>query len=348
MGETHLVTGASGFIALQLTKQLLEAGHSVHATVRSLHNEQKVAPLKTLQAAHPDKLALFEADLLRPGSFGPAMAGCSVVHHVASPFWAPEKIRDGQKEMVEPALEGTRNVLASVNETESVKRVVMTSTIGAIAGDYSDLMGMKDHILSEAYWNESSTVKHNPYHYSKVVAEREAWKMCEAQERWSLVTICAGLVLGPCLAPASNSGSLFILDELLSGWMFYGVPDLSFIPVDVREVATAHIRAAERPGAHGRYVVSRGQMISFLDISRIFRNVHRSPLWLPSWQLPTFIVRIVGPLFGLSQKWMSSNLGFRFVIDNRRSVEELGISYRPVEETLEDHYRSWLAFKKEK
>lgn len=126
--ETHLVTGGSGFIAQHLVNELLSQGIRVNATVRSLRNAKKVASLKGLQEKHSGRLQLFEADLLKPGSFKEAMQGCSVVHHVASPFMMAEMIKDGQKECVEPALEGTRNVLASVKETTSVKRVVLTST----------------------------------------------------------------------------------------------------------------------------------------------------------------------------------------------------------------------------
>ena len=113
---------------MQLVTQLLDAGYAVHATVRSLQDAVKAGPLKSLQRSHPDRLRLFEADLLKPGSFSAAMEGCSVVFHVASPFMMAEKIKDGQKECVEPALQGTKNVLASVNAIESVTRVVLTST----------------------------------------------------------------------------------------------------------------------------------------------------------------------------------------------------------------------------
>jgi dihydroflavonol-4-reductase len=126
--QTHLVTGGSGFIAVHLVDQLLRGGHAVHATVRSLINGPKTQPLRQLQERYPGKLELFEADLLMPGSFEAAMQGCSVVHHVASPFLMAEKIKDGQKEMVEPALRGTQNVLKCVNNTDSVKRVILTST----------------------------------------------------------------------------------------------------------------------------------------------------------------------------------------------------------------------------
>src|SRR4051812_35270398 len=179
------VTGGSGFVASHLVRQLLADGQTVHATVRRLGNEAKVRPLRQLQQQHPGRLKLFEADLLAPGSFDEAFAGCSVVHHVASPFLLPEKIKDGQRQLLEPALQGTRNVLGSVGKTASVGRVVMTSTIGAIFGDYIDVRQMKDGVLSEAYFNTSSTLVNNPYHFSKVEAEREAWKICKAQDRWS-------------------------------------------------------------------------------------------------------------------------------------------------------------------
>lgn len=124
-----LVTGGSGFIALEIISQLLARGYTVHTTVRSLQNNLKVQPLRDLRDQyHQGRLLLFEADLLQPGSFGAAMQDCVVVYHVASPFKVPEKIKDGQKEMVEPAVEGTRNVLKSVEETPTVKRVVLTST----------------------------------------------------------------------------------------------------------------------------------------------------------------------------------------------------------------------------
>ncbi|KAK7027237.1 hypothetical protein VNI00_015326 [Paramarasmius palmivorus] len=340
----HLVTGGSGFIALHLVKQLLESGYTVHATVRSLKNEKKVAPLKTLQDAHPGRLHLFEADLLKPGSFGPAMKGCEVVHHVASPFLMAEKIKDGQRQCIEPALEGTRNVLQSVNETESVRRVVMTSTaeqVGAIFSDYIDVYEMENKTLHERYWNTKGSATDNPYHYSKVLAEQEAWRIASAQSHWTLVTILPGLVLGPSLSPDSESGSLYLIDELLRGELFFGVPDLSFTTVDVRDVATAHIRAAEVPGANGRYIVCEKEMTSFLDVAKVFKRVHKRPYVIPGHQIPTMVVRVLGPLFGLSQQWISRNVGVRFQVDNRRTSEELGLKYRSLQETLEEHYKSW-------
>ncbi|MCF1432607.1 NAD-dependent epimerase/dehydratase family protein [Agrobacterium vitis] len=341
MQETMLVTGGSGFVASHLILQLLEMDATVHATVRSLRNGAKTKPLTDMQARFPGKLTLYEADLLTPGSFDAAMAGCAIVFHVASPFKLPEKIKDGQREMVEPALQGTRNVLGSVNRTESVRRVVMTSTIGAIFGDYIDVRSMKNNTVAEDYFNTSSNVQNNPYHYSKVLAEKKAWKIQGEQSRWSLTTINPGMILGPSLTPASESGSLFLLDEMFKGYFFYGMPDLSLACVDVRDVAQAHIRAALNPDAKGRYILAENRTRTFLEIAGYARRVHPKPYLLPSWQIPNLVVRLIGPLFGLTQAYMTNHLGIRFALDNRRSQSELGIAYRPFEQTMADHYRGW-------
>ncbi|MFJ8105958.1 NAD-dependent epimerase/dehydratase family protein [Streptomyces sp. NPDC096132] len=340
-GRTVLVTGGSGFVAAHLVRQLLERGHQVRTTVRSTANTAKVAPLRALQDEHPGRLDLFEADLLKEGSFDEAMKGCAVVFHVASPFLMPERIKDGQRDVVDPALRGTRNVVASVDRTESVERLVFTSTVGAIFGDYADVDHMDDRVLSEKYVNTTSTVENNPYHYAKTVAEKAAWDAEAAQSRWRMVSLNPGLILGPSLTPASDSGSLFLLDELFKGYFFYGAPDFSFTTVDVRDVAAAHIAAAEHPEAHGRYILAAEEMTSFHQMATLLRKHHPRSLRLPRTALPHWPVRILGPAFGLSQDYIRHHLGIRFRVDNSRSTGELGLTYRPIEETLVDHYRSW-------
>jgi nucleoside-diphosphate-sugar epimerase len=343
MNETVLVTGGGGFVASHLIEQLLAGGAHVRTTVRSLGNAAKMLPLQELMRRYPERLRVFEADLLREGSFAAAMQECSLVFHVASPFMLPEKIKDGRRQMLEPALRGTQNVLASVNATETVRRVVFTSTVGAIFGDYIDVMSMPRQTLSEAHFNTTSSLTHNPYHYSKVMAEKEAWSIAERQNRWSLVSINPGLILGPSITPASESGSLFLLDEMLRGMFFYGMPDMGVTTVDVRDVALAHIRAATTAGAKGRYILADARMVSFLEMAQMLSAVHRRPYLLPKRQIPGWLIKMAGPLFGLSQEYMRNHIGIRFAVDNRRSIEELGIVYRPLEETLQAHYASWLA-----
>jgi len=336
-----MVTGGTGFVASHLVRQLLDRGYTVRATVREVGDNARVERLRRLADGGPGTLELFQADLLDDGAFDDAMAGCRVVFHVASPFLMPEQIHDARRDVYEPAVRGTRNVLGSIQRTPEVRRLVLTSTVGPIFGDYADVLDMADRTLSEQYVNTTSTLENNPYHYAKTVAEQEAWAAARAQDRWDMVAINPGLVLGPALLPASHSGSLFLMNELMSGYFFFGAPNFSFTIADVRDVATAHVRAAELEPASGRYIVARPEMVSFLEMGRMIRRRYPSRLLVPVHPVPDRAVRVLGPRFGLTPDYVRKHLGIRFAVDNRRSVTELGLDYRPVAETVVDHYESW-------
>lgn len=68
-----------------------------------------------------------EADLLTPGSFDSAVAGCAFLFHCASPFFI--EAEDPAAQLVEPAVAGTRNVLAAAAKAgRTLRRVVLTSS----------------------------------------------------------------------------------------------------------------------------------------------------------------------------------------------------------------------------
>ena len=81
-----LVTGASGYVAGWIVKDLLELGRTVRGTVRDPEKPKGLVHLHELAAAHPGRLTLHAADLLDPGSFTAATEGCQLVIHTASPF----------------------------------------------------------------------------------------------------------------------------------------------------------------------------------------------------------------------------------------------------------------------
>ena len=142
-----LVTGATGYIAGWLIKQLVEDGLTVHAAVRNPADEKKLAHLNALVKGTNGKIVYFKSDLLTPGSYAEAMKDCELVFHLASPFILD--VKNPQRDLIDPALLGTANVLDAVNKTPSVKRVVLTSSCAAIYTDAIDCLSAKGGILTE-------------------------------------------------------------------------------------------------------------------------------------------------------------------------------------------------------
>lgn len=335
--QTILVTGASGYIAGWIIKYLLEEGHTVHATVRDPAKQSSVSHLLKIAEQNKGTLKLFKADLLTQGSFSEAMQGCDVVIHTASPF-VLEGFTDANEALVRPAVEGTRNVLESVNDCQSVKRVVLTSSVASIVGDNIDILAIPSGVLTEEHWNTTSSVSHNPYQYSKVAAEQEAWKIHNKQSRWSLVAINPSMVFGPSLTANSQSASIDTLVQMGDGRLRMGVPKLLMGVVDVREVAKAHLLAAFSKKAKGRYILSNTEL-SLLKIGKLLRAKYGSAYPFPRMEAPTFIVWAVGPLMGpMTRDFVKRNVGLPLKFDNRRS-RELGVKYRPVEETFCEHFQ---------
>lgn len=337
MKTTVLVTGASGYIAGWIVKYLLEEGHTVHATVRDPEKASSVAHLQKVAAGAPGTLRLFKADLLDAGSFDAAMQGCRVVMHTASPFVLSD-FRDANEALVRPAVEGTRNVLEAAKRVATVRRVVLTSSIAAVMGDNADLVATGREAFTEEDWNVTSSVDHNPYQYSKVAAEREAWKIHGTQSQWDLVTINPGMVYGPALTPNSQSASIDTLRQLGDGRLLVGVPELAYGVVDVREVARAHLLAAFTPEASGRHILVAGD-ITMLGIARLLRRRYGYRYPFPFFQVPKPLAWLFGPLVGpVTRQFISRNVGHKVKFDNRRS-RALGVVYRPLQQTFEEHFQ---------
>ncbi len=333
-----LVTGGAGYIASWVIQYLLEDGHSVRTTVRSVKDKNKIKHLLELQNKYPNKLKFYESDLLVERSFDLAMSedgGCEIVIHMASPF-VIEGVKDAQKELVDPALQGTKNVLNSVNECKTIKRVVLTSSVASVMGDGIDAEKSPNKCLDESHWNETSSLKHQPYPYSKLLAEKEAWDMANAQSRWSLTTINPSFVLGPSLSDRIDGTSVNFMRSMVNGKFAAGVPELYMGIVDVRDVAKAHISAALNEKSSGRHITSAG-VYTILEMAKILKEHFGNRYWIPSFTLPKILAYAVGPLFGLSWDYIDKNVGRSFQLDNGYSIKDLGISYRPVSETLISH-----------
>ena len=334
-----LVTGATGYVAGWLVKKLLEEGITVHAAVRNPDNEKKLAHLNAIAAQAPGSIQYFKSDLLEPGSYKEAMEGCELVYHTASPFTLD--IKDPQKELIDPALKGTQNVLETANEVASVKRVVVTSSCAAIYTDAIECQAAPGGVLTEEIWNTTASLDYQPYSYSKTLAEKAAWDMQKAQSRWDLVTINPCMVLGPALNPrATTSESFNLLKQMGDGTFKMGAPKMGIGLVDVRDVADAHIQAGFKPEAKGRYITA-AHNTNFFEMAQTLHPKYGEAYPLPRRALPKGLLMLVGPMVNkaLSRKVIRNNVNVEWKADNSKIRRELGISFRPLQATMEDSFQ---------
>ena len=333
-----LVTGGAGFIASWLVFELLREGHSVNTTMRT--PEKHAAHLKSITQSFPGTLEIFKSDMLDPQSLLEPMKNCSIVFHTASPFFLYSK--NPKHTLLKPAVEGTQNVLSAVENTPSVRRIILTSSIVAAYDNNKKVHESPNGKVSESNWNTTSSLIHNPYYYSKVQAERKAWDIASKQQRYDLISILPSVVIGPGLYPDRLCESHRIVQSMGNGELQYGTPNLAFGFVDVREVATAHLKAGFSSSAQGRHITSAHNY--FLPkIAEILHQHFGKEYPIPTTTLPSWLVWLFGPLFdkAITRKNLSLNLGYLSNIDNAKSIEELGMHYRPLETTLVDTFQ-WM------
>jgi len=230
-----LVTGGSGFVGGHVILQLLEAGHDVRTTVRSLAKEPAVRDtLARAGAKTPDRLTFVAADLNQDAGWAEAVAGCDYVQHVASPF--PLAQPKDENDLIRPAVDGTLRVLRAARDA-GVKRVVLTSSFAAIGYGHGD----RAAAYTEADWTNVDGPAVQPYMKSKTLAERAAWDFIEREGNGlELAVVNPVGIFGPVLNE-DLSTSIEIIKRMLEGSL-PGAPRLYFGVVDVRDVAGMQIK----------------------------------------------------------------------------------------------------------
>jgi dihydroflavonol-4-reductase len=341
MNRTIAITGITGFIAAHACQQLLSRGYAVRGTVR---DKARVAATKLgSMTGAADRLSIVEADLLKPGGFAEAFAGADGVLHMASPYTLESK--NAQKELVDPAVQGTLQVLAAAAATPGLRRVVLTSSMAAVTDEPDG------RILTEADWNTKSSLTRNPYYFAKAEGERAAWAFMEREKpHFDLVVINPFLVIGPSLTPGLNTSNHIIV-EALTG-VFPAIMELTWGMVDVRDVALAHILALENPAAAGRYLCA-AESITMRQLVETLKPLAKPGDRLPTRAIDFWLGSTIGRWFAFTQQpgaasYMKTHLGRTPRFDTGKIERELGLKYRDIRATIAEtvaDLREWKHLK---
>lgn len=334
-GSLVLVTGASGFLAAHCVHQLLERGHSVRGTVRS---KEKGEYLQKIFKRHGDKFQFVIAeDVEKPNVFDEAVKGVDGVLHTASPFHMNAEGR-ALDALVNPAVNGTKNVLSSIAKGKDVKRVVITSSFAAILDSKKV---SPPHTFTEAEWNQSDPEQSeregnaqspsiNAYRASKTLAESEAWKFVEANKPpFDLVSINPPLVLGPIIHQVNDPENLNTSASNIWKLMHGGKPTAG-VAVDVRDTAKAHVEALLRADAGGQRFAPSAGTYTYQEVSDIVRA---TKLPIPDeWKQ--------GTLKDINDQKSA------FDLDGSKCERGLGVQYHTFKQTIEDTLTSFIDYYK--
>jgi len=336
-----LLTGINGFIAIHITRILLERGYSVTGTVRS---QTKVPYIQELfkQATKDGSLDFaIVTDITQPGAFDEVLKSrqFDAVLHTSSPFTL--EVDDPEKELLQPAIKGTTGILRSVHKfAPSVRRVVVLSSFASVISIDKGLW--PGHMYTDDEWNPITYEKGCQngalgYYASKKLAEQAAWEfMHDENPTFTLTTLCPPLVFGSpdhevsSLAKLNTSAA--VMYDIFSGKAEPNAPGV-WLWVDVRDIALAHILAIEKEeAANQRYLVTAGlfspqQFVDFI------------------WKTYPEHAQARGVSRGTPGRFLPED-GV-YTADNGKSRKQLGLEYHDLDDMMKETFDRFLQLEAE-
>ncbi|GAB4860241.1 hypothetical protein Ancab_011721 [Ancistrocladus abbreviatus] len=310
--EVVCVTGGSGFIGSWVVRLLLDRGYTVHATVKDIKDDRETKHLLAMEGAE-SCLRLFQIDLLDYDSIEAAITGTIGVFHLASPNII-DQVQDPEMEIVEPAIQGTKNVLTAAKKL-GIRRVVVTSSIASITPSPN---WPADVVKGEDCWTDVDYCKQKGlwYSLSKTLAEKSAWEIAKEKDL-DVVVVNPGHVLGPILPPIL-SASMSVLLRLLQGSK-ETYPDLFMGCVHVKDVALAHILVYENMDAAGRHLCVEA-ICHFSDFAADVAELY------PEYKVPRFP--------------KETQPGLLRAKNAAKKLMDLGLNFIPMEQIIKDSVES--------
>lgn len=253
-GQLVAVTGATGFLGRHITRQLLAAGATVRAVVRSPHKAEDLKAQGVLIA---------KADLAEPEALRAAFEGAdSVVHNAALAIRHQAPWEDFERANVT----GTENAMQAIIDA-GVRRAVAISTIAV----YKLALGTPH--AEDTPYTDMASAKAAPrrwlsnwrYGMSKAAGERRAWELAE-QHGLSLTTLRPGPVYG------SGDHKATVAYKKLASIPVLVLPDIRVPQVHAADVAQAVCGALANPESGGRAYNVTGESVTLSRLVRAARE----------------------------------------------------------------------------
>ncbi len=327
-----LLTGPNGFVGAHVLTTLLAHNYRVRGTLRSLSKATYLSSQHATSIAQGDLTFVEVPDIQAAGALDAAVSGADYICHVASPYFVTAS--DPIKELVEPAVNGTKNVVSSALKSKTLKRMTVMSSFASVVdlsknprAGYTYTSEDWDPVTDE----EAKKDGVMGYHASKTFAERAAWEMWrEAKAKgeidWDLVTFCPPMVYGPPIQEVDVTKGVEGLNTSIKRLVIsMQGKDPNFSPkvavpglpawVDVRDVAEAHLKSLSLgKGVSERFLLCGGVEYFEDGLAGLRAKVEK----------------------GLGEEGAKVDRSKHFGIDRSKAETQLGLTFTPFQKTVED------------
>lgn len=320
-GRAAFVTGGTGFVGLNLVKELMIRGWDVTA----LH--RRSSELKLLKRFHP-KLAAGE--LSDPNSLLAAIpADTDTIFHVAgnTNMW-----RGGNAQQTKDNVDGTRNIVDAAL-AKRVRRLVVTSSISAY--------GMVDGEIDE---ETPSLAAKSRVNYQKTKWQAQELARAAMQKGLEVVVMQPGAIMGPY-----DIGTWSRLFVMVRDGKLPGVPPSLLTFTHVRQVVAAHIAAADK-GQNGAYYLLGGENKTMMELVGEISALVGKPA--PRKETSMLLLRTVAAFADLASRFsgkappitpeMASLMSRKVSTTSLKAQRELGYRVLPLKQMVKDCY-DWMA-----
>ncbi len=338
-GGTVAVTGAAGFIGSWVVKLLLDKGYRVRACVKDANDPERCDFLRAMPGYLSGRLTLHSANLDQEGAFDDIFKGCHGVAHVAH-------VTDYRDE--DYVRRVCDHLIKSVNESGTVGRVIVTSSIAAVISEV-DINELKRRptLYEDRYPDETNprrTYERQGYSKAKVHAQRVFSDAAEESGDWDAITCCPADNVGPIQSPhQKNMGPWqHFVEMMLLGEYYQNGGYRPWMTVDVRDDALCHIGLLESLSIKNgeRYIA---WSTDTPKVEEICASIDRL---LPELGHDTpevtdnFPDRVKEREQELRDIWAGCDLR------NDRIIAATGVEFRPFDESLRDCVESLLEIAK--